>query len=306
MAFALSAGVVTAFNPCGFAMLPAYVSYFVGASSEDLRAPLLSRLLRAARAGTTVTLGFVTVFGVIGLVATGARAVVTDSIPFVSMVVGVVLVALGAAMIRGFEPKLSFLKVSKARSGNGLFSMYVYGLSYALVSLSCGFAGFSTAVLASFNADSIVDGLLVYIAFALGMGLVLVVISFAVAFAQQSFVRGLRAVLPYVNRASGVLLVVAGLYVAYYGYYEWRTVLRGEQAPIGPIEWVTSWSTSVQRSIDGISTVAFVVGLVALASLIAIGAVHSRRSKQIGPSSEGHRPAEPIRLNQSPNNSGEA
>ena len=30
IALALTTGVITAFNPCGFAMLPAYVSYFVG------------------------------------------------------------------------------------------------------------------------------------------------------------------------------------------------------------------------------------------------------------------------------------
>ena len=33
--------------------------------------------------------------------------------------------------------------------------------------------------------------------------------------------------LPYVNRIAGIFLIIAGLYVAYYGWYEVR-VLRGD------------------------------------------------------------------------------
>ena len=32
----------------------------------------------------------------------------------------------------------------------------------------------------------------------------------------------MRTVLPYINRISGLILIVVGLYVAYYGYYEIR------------------------------------------------------------------------------------
>ena len=30
LAFPLAAGLIAAFNPCGFAMLPAYLAYFLG------------------------------------------------------------------------------------------------------------------------------------------------------------------------------------------------------------------------------------------------------------------------------------
>jgi cytochrome c-type biogenesis protein len=269
LAFALSAGVITAFNPCGFAMLPAYVSYFVGTSDGDAASPLAKRVARAAGVGAVVTLGFVTVFGLIGLLTSGARSRVNGAVPYVSVAVGIVLVVLGVAMVRGYEPKLPVPALRRSRRGSDLRNMYVYGLSYAIVSLSCGFAGFTTAVVSSFQTESVLAGTRVFVAFALGMGLVLVVLSFAIALAQQAFVRAMRRVLPYVNRTSGALLVLAGLYVAYYGYYEWRTVVRGDDAPEGPVAWVTSWSASAQRAVDGLSTGALVAAVVLVAAVIA-------------------------------------
>ncbi len=277
-AFALSAGVITAFNPCGFAMLPAYVSYFVG-TDGGRDTTIATRLLRALKVGTLVTLGFMTVYGFIGVVASGLRSAVTNVVPYVSMVVGVALAILGVSMLRGFAPKLPFLQVNAAKNKDSARSMYLYGISYAVVSLSCGFAGFSAAVVTSFESSSFLDGLLVYIAFAAGMGLVLMTLSLAVAFAQQAFVRGMRRVLPYINRLSGVLLVLAGLYVAYYGYYEWRVILRGETAPEGPVAWVTSWSGHAQRFVDGVSTTTMVLGLLVLGAIAAFSVAWNSTSK---------------------------
>jgi cytochrome c-type biogenesis protein len=268
LALALTAGVVTAFNPCGFAMLPAYVSYFVGSSGAD-RSPLPQRLLRAALVGVIVTLGFLTVFGLIGLAASGFRSSVTRIAPYISMVVGLVLAAFGVAMLRGFEPTFRLPVLPAARSGKELRSMYVYGVSFAIVSLGCALPGFMSAVVTSFRSDSLASGMQVYLAFSLGMGLVLVVISFAVALAQHAVVRGMRKLLPYVNRASGALLVAAGLYVSYYGYYEWRTLVRFETAPAGPVTWVTSWSASIKTWVDGLSTSVLVGAVIVIAGIAA-------------------------------------
>lgn len=279
---ALTTGVITAFNPCGFAMLPAYVSYFVGSNSAAASSTGLARRLgRAAITGATVTAGFMTVFGSIGLVATKSLSQINGAVPYVSMVVGIALAALGVAMLRGFEPKLSFLKVRQARSGSSLWSMYLYGISYAVVSLSCGFAGFLTTVVSASSERSLLSSMGVYAAFTAGMGLVLVVLSFAVALAQQAFVRGLRRVLPYVNKASGTMLVVAGLYVAYYGYYEWTTIIRGRDAPAGPVNWVTDWSSSATSRIGDLPTAAFLGAAAAIAAMVTVIVVSTRRNRAL-------------------------
>ena len=54
------------------------------------------------------------------------------------------------------------------------------------------------------------------------MGVVLVALTVALAVARRSLVTSLRRALPYIYRVSGGLLVLAGAYVAYYGWYELR------------------------------------------------------------------------------------
>ncbi len=62
LALAFAAGLLAAFNPCGFALLPAYLAYFVGVAGEERASPL--RVTgRALVASATLTLGFAVVFG---------------------------------------------------------------------------------------------------------------------------------------------------------------------------------------------------------------------------------------------------
>jgi hypothetical protein len=57
--FAFGVGMVAAVNPCGFAMLPAYLSLYLGAHEEDFGKRLpTTRLLQALLVGVAVSSGF--------------------------------------------------------------------------------------------------------------------------------------------------------------------------------------------------------------------------------------------------------
>lgn len=276
LALALTAGVIVAFNPCGFAMLPAYLSYYVGASSAEAERPLARRLVRAALVSSVVTLGFVTVYGAIGLVATQLFSAVSKAVPFVSIGVGIILAIFGFTMLRGFEPKLSFLKVGTIEQGRGLRSLYVFGLSYAVVSLSCGFAGFSGVVVSTLRDGSMFGALATYLTFALGMGLVLMVLTLAAALAQQTVARSMRKALPYVNRASGFFLIIAGLYVSFYGVWSYRVRTNGS-APAGPVIWVERWSGDISQWLQGLSSITVLVVLGAVAVVVGSAVLVSKQ-----------------------------
>ena len=62
---AVVAGMVATVNPCGFAMLPAYLTLVVTGAADRTRAQLLARALGSS---ALITLGFVTVFGLFGIV----------------------------------------------------------------------------------------------------------------------------------------------------------------------------------------------------------------------------------------------
>lgn len=275
LALALTAGIIVAFNPCGFAMLPAYMGYFVGNSAAEGERPLAYRLVRAAKVAGVVTLGFVTVYGTLGLLASQLLSAIKEAVPFVSIGVGIALAILGVFMVRGYEPKLSFLKVGAIDQGKGLRSLYVFGLSYAIVSLSCGFAGFSGVVVSTLRDGSIFGAIATYLTFSAGMGLVLMVLTLAAALAQQTVARSMKRALPYVNRVSGLFLILAGAYVAFYGYWSYR-IQTDDAISGGPVVWVERWSASISSRLIDLSTATIVIAI-AVVTAVVVGAVAMSR-----------------------------
>jgi len=259
LALAFTAGMVAAFNPCGFALLPAYLSFYLGVDG-DAPPAAGGAALRGVGVGAAVTAGFVVVFGLAGTAVTQLSLSVQGFAPWLTIVLGAVLVVLGLAMLKGHQPSLALPRLGRLADGRGLGSMFLFGISYATVSLSCTLPVFLTAVAATFGESSLLAGMVGFVAYALGMGAVLMALTLAVALARRSLVSGMRRALPYVARASGALLVVAGAYVAYYGWYE-IAVSRDVDAPAGPVAFVTGLSGDVSTWVQGTGTVR--IGLLA-------------------------------------------
>jgi cytochrome c biogenesis protein CcdA len=215
--YAFSLGLVAAVNPCGFPMLPAYLSYFLGLEGED---DPDTGVLRALAVGLTVTAGFVAVFAVIGYAIENVTTEVRDVLPYATIVIGAGLVALAVAMLRGYQPTLRLPKVQKGTGSRELGSMFLFGVSYAVASLSCTIATFLALTSTTFRNENVLSGVAVFVVYALGMGSLVVFLTIATALAKSSVARGLRRMLPFVHRVSAVLVLLSGLYVAYYGWYE--------------------------------------------------------------------------------------
>lgn len=250
--YAFSVGMVATFNPCGFAMLPAYLAYFLGLeNAQDLDHRTDATVMRAVGVGAAMTAGFLVVFGVLGLLLDPVLSSVNDKLPWLTIVLGIVLVVVGVRLLMGREITIRLPKVSRAPDSRELWSVFVFGVSYALVSLSCTLALFIAAISTVIDQQNLVVGIAAFIAYGMGMGVVLMVLTISIALARQGIVARVRRLLPYVNRVSGGLLVLAGAYVAYYGWYEIR-VFDGDTSGGGVAGWmfdltarITSWVNEV-------------------------------------------------------------
>ena len=242
---ALTAGMVAAFNPCGFALLPAYLALFLG---DQAGAKSTSSVMRALAVGAAVTTGFVAVFGLAGILISAFAVQVSAWTPYLTVVVGPFLVGLGIWLVSGRELSVRLPRWSRA-TDEGLFGMFTYGVIYATVSLSCTIPVFLVAVVGTFRADNFAAGVAVLLAYAAGMGLVLTSLAVALALAKDGVVQRSRSVLPWLNRISGVLLIVAGAYVTWYGYVEIR-VLNGDLVERGPVDAVARWSGEISTFVE--------------------------------------------------------
>jgi cytochrome c biogenesis protein CcdA len=276
LALAFGAGMLATVNPCGFAMLPAYLGYFLGldAHDRDVRASVG----RSLGVGLSVSAGFLAVFSVAGLAIYHLSAQIDRWTPWATMVIGVGLVVLGVAMLRGFEPVIPLPKLNRGGRERTGQSMFVFGISYAIASISCALPLFTSAVAGTFRRENLASSLAVFVAYSLGMTLVLLALTVSMGMARQSMVRWLRRSLPYVSRASGLLLIVAGGYLAHYGWYEMR-VRDGRGTDSSAVDLVTGWSSSIANWVYdvGPTRLGFLLALALAAILTATFATKTSR-----------------------------
>ena len=248
LALAFATGMVAAVNPCGFAMLPAYVSFFLGREGDQIPTRGQS-VMRAIPVALAVSLGFVVVFGVIGIALRPVSSTVQEYAPWATVVIGLGLVAFGVAMAAGYEPMVRLPKLERGGRSRGLGSMFLYGVSYAVASLTCTIGIFIANIVNAFSRTDFVSGVAVLVVYAAGMGLVITALTVAIALARDSVVGFLRSGMRYANRAAGALMVLVGLYVAWYGVFSLR-VRDDPGAAAGPVDLVEDWSADATQFVD--------------------------------------------------------
>ncbi|MFV0257609.1 MAG: cytochrome c biogenesis CcdA family protein [Acidimicrobiales bacterium] len=281
---ALALGIVAMVNPCGFAMLPAYLGFFLGIEAGQPHENRLIGLQRAQKVALAMSAGFMLVFGLIGVVLAGAMNTVAPWLPWITLLLGVGLVALGVAMSLGYEPNVRGPKLEKGGRSQSLTSMFLFGVSYAVASLSCTISLFISAVGTSAAGHSFGQRLGGFLSYAIGMGLTATVVTLAVAFGRRGVVQGLRQVLPHLTRISAVILIVVGVYVAWYGY--WST----DPAVInpGPITWVEARQAELSTWISDRATMFGVTFLAVNLAVLAGGTLARRAQAPRRPAPSGH------------------
>jgi cytochrome c-type biogenesis protein len=285
LALAFIAGTVATVNPCGFALLPAYLSYFLGLDTarDDSTAGGdggANPVLRALAVSAAVTAGFVVVFGVMGIVWSSVSSWLGGRLPYFTMAIGVVLVGLGIAMLRGFEPIINLPKLQLSERKRELSSMFLYGVSYAIASLSCTIGVFIAVTSTTLTNSSFAEGVATFVAYGLGMGATLAILTIAVALAKQGLVARFRRLLPYMHTISGVLLIVAGIFVTYYAWVEVQELNGSGSSAL--VDWVRDIQSSLQRWAEAQGAARLAIGAaILIGGAVAISAILRRSRRQV-------------------------
>jgi len=220
--YAFGAGMIATVNPCGFFMLPVYLSLYLGAEEREIGSVSpWRRLRRALWVGLVVTCGFTLVFLACGLlIAIGGLALMT-LIPWFALVIAALFLVCGVWML--FGQSLSFPGFQKIAEKIGnprditTKGFFLFGLAYGLTSLGCAlpiFLAMLGGAVSTGNAVLVVRQCLAYIA---GTGFILVALTLAIAFVKQRLLVGaLRKILPYSQKLAAFFLLAAGAYIIYY------------------------------------------------------------------------------------------
>jgi cytochrome c biogenesis protein CcdA len=212
-------------NPCGAAMLPAYIGYQMSGGDGGEASPARA-VARGLTMGAITTLGFVAVFGTIGAIIAAGGRVVISVMPYAGLGVGIAVVTL-ALWLLVTRRHFGIWAASRVNlnQGGGVRGVFLFGVAYALASLSCALPIFLVVVVSSLTADGFVSGFASFLSYSLGMGGALVLITLVVAISQQAARVFMRRVLPLTDRVGNLVLLGAGGYIIYY----WTLGTGGQQ-----------------------------------------------------------------------------
>ena len=226
-AYSFMLGVLAAVNPCGFALLPNYLLYFLGAEpgATARQAPMRD----AIRVGMSVSSGFLAVFVVVGVVSRLFTQWIEQNAKYAALVIGVAIIATGVRMLSGWKPRL-FSPQGVSTVDRTWPSMFLYGVVYAVASIGCTIGFLTTAVFGSFSVHGVASGVVSVVLYGLGMSLLVTALTVTLAVARQGLLASLRRVLPVVNTLSALFMIATGAYLAWYWY-----VAITERSSLGPI-----------------------------------------------------------------------
>ncbi|MQG46227.1 MAG: hypothetical protein FI712_10925, partial [SAR202 cluster bacterium] len=223
--FALAAGMASAVNPCGFAMLPAYLGMYLGDAGDPEKAVRpMQQIGRAVLVGLTVTTGFVVLFGIVGLIIGLGASFIGDLLQWLGLFIGIGLALVGARMVGGGKLYTGVAARAASHMGNpaqvSMKGYFIFGISYGTASLSCTLPIFLAVVGISVAGRGASLVLSDFLLFALGMGMVIMALTLGMAFFKTAMVGALRKILPYTQPVGAWLMVIAGTYIVFY----WLTI----------------------------------------------------------------------------------
>lgn len=216
--YAFGAGMVASVNPCGFFLLPSYVSYQLGVDEEGFYdSHPWGRAARALVLGGTATAGFVVLFASVGgVLALGGTRLVT-AFPYAGVAIGALMAGLGIwlAVTRRTISVAAPRGVVVAPQRNQR-NVFLFGIGYAIASLCCTLPIFLVVVFSGLAAGDWLHSFSQFVGYGLGMGMVLVSVTVGTAMFRGSVARWFRRAIPYVHRSSSFFLIGAGVYILYY------------------------------------------------------------------------------------------
>jgi cytochrome c-type biogenesis protein len=238
LTLAFGAGVLSTLNPCGFALLPAYVSYAVEQevhAAPEQQPSGWQHLLRGGLLGLPLAAGFLLVFLVAGgALALGGRLLV-HLFPWLAILVGTGLVLLGGwTLLTGRAPEIPGLgavaaKLGTSRTGEratsealvqapprALRAAWIFGVGYGLSSLGCTLPVFLLVVGTTITAGGVGSAALVLASYAAGMTLVLLAVALAATQMGDLLRSAVFPLLRWVLKLSSLFLITAGLYIVVY------------------------------------------------------------------------------------------
>ena len=157
-------------------------------------------------------------FALAGVIITLAGGAISPYLVKTKPVIALAVAGLGVVQI--LDVRLPSLVLPRGFGGEralpAMAAMFLYGFGYALASTGCTLPLYVSITVLPLTSGFSGAALLTFLAFATAMAILMLATTVLVGLAKESLLRRLQASTMWIKRGSGVVLILAGLYLAYY------------------------------------------------------------------------------------------
>jgi cytochrome c-type biogenesis protein len=190
-------------------MLPGYISYYLGTDTS---------VEKALPAGLTCVLGLLAVFSIIGFAVSALGNIVTRYIPSLELAAGLLAILMGIIVLARINI-LSFLhapSIVRAPKRRGFVGLFLYGFVYGLATFGCSAPILFSMIVYAMSTGGLFSGAIVFIVYALGMGIPVMITTVFVAKAKKIALKRMVRSTDRFQKISGIILILIGIYIIYY------------------------------------------------------------------------------------------
>ncbi len=197
-------GIITFVSPCMLPMLPVYVSYFAGGGKERSTPKTFIRAVG-------FVLGFTAVFVLMGAFAGTVGGFLQKYSTILNIITGLAVVFFGLSFMGLFN--LNFFKGALGGRMNrdpGFFSSVLFGMIFSVGWTPCVGAFLGSALMMASGQGSAVKGIIMLLAYSLGLGIPFVASAILVDRLKTAF-GFIKNHYNVINKVSGIFLVIIGI-----------------------------------------------------------------------------------------------
>lgn len=198
-------GIVTFISPCLLPMLPIYISYFAGETTDRPRHKALPNAM-------AFVAGFTVIFILLGAFAGTLGGLLTSHKTIVNIVTGLIVIIFGLNFTGVFS--INFLNRTKRSQmevkKHSLASSFLFGIVFSIGWTPCVGAFLGSALMMASQQGSVGKGILMLFLYSMGLGIPFMISAVLIERLMRAF-GWIKSHYSIITKLSGILLIIVGI-----------------------------------------------------------------------------------------------
>jgi cytochrome c-type biogenesis protein len=203
-------GIFSTLNPCVLPLFPGFL-VFLGRIQKDS-----GNKIKRYLPGVFILAGVLVSMLILGLIISVLSVSIGNALVWIIPIADGLLITLGVLMLFDINPFIRVSTVKRIESKKPLLSAFLYGILYGPLTFPCSGPLIVGIFAYSMTIGETLDKMSVFLAYGLGMGLPLIILSLLSGVFQSRIVRFVGKYSRWVKVIGGLLLIGIGIFHLWY------------------------------------------------------------------------------------------